>query len=164
MRTAKIIILQPKNEHRVIAHSDDTGRWSAYELPEGIRAVPILSGGTVAALQLGGETIKELAVFLTTDGKWHRQPLETPASGKVTPILAGNLVAYAIGNRVYAFSGDAGRWDVVMLGRNAVPILDGHCVVAEDNSTLAVFSAQTGTWSTIEPDVEDRPSRARPIE
>jgi RNA polymerase sigma factor (sigma-70 family) len=152
MMTGSIILLQPKNENQVIAHSYATGKFASYTLPAGVRATPILSSGKVAALQLEGESIGELCVFFASDGRWHRQPLEPPGSGKVVPILAGELVAYAVGNRVYAFSGLAGRWDKLTLRHAATPVVDGSRVFVEDDGMLAVFSAQTGTWSTIEPE------------
>ena len=99
--SSTLITLQPKDSGAVLAHSVETGKWHGYRLKPGVTAVPVING-ELLAIQFQGESIPELAVF-STNGRWDVQKLAEPGEGSVTPILAGKLVAYSVGKRIYAY-------------------------------------------------------------
>jgi hypothetical protein len=111
---------------------------------------PILSGG-LAALYLKGPGITRIAAFSKYDGNWNAQDLREPAE-EANPIVSGNMAAYRIGRRVYAFSTLAKRWDVLELppGAVATVTVGSDAIVSPHGSHLYVFSSNTGTWEDID--------------
>jgi RNA polymerase sigma factor (sigma-70 family) len=151
LMSASIITLQPKGTNRLLAHSAETGRWSAYTLPQGVTATPLLTGDLLAP-HFQGESIPQLAVFSAKHGHWTIHGLDEPAQGQALPLVSNSLVAYAIGPRVYAYSAEADKWDVLELKEPAQPSVDPFRVFVESGGKLAVFSLKTGTWSVFDAD------------
>ena len=130
-----------------------TGEWRRYDVRKGVTATPIY-GSDCLALKLEGESVHELVAFDNERGEWYRQVLAEPTDSAV-PILGDGLLTYSIGPRVYAYSNQIRRWDVLDLGPNAGlvrPMILPNWVQVEAGGTLHVFNAQTGRWATLDPE------------
>jgi hypothetical protein len=105
----------------------------------------------MAALALSGDRIEELAAYTPAHG-WVPARLEEPARGKVEPVQSASLMAFPIGTRIYAFSPQAGKWGVLTLDGQevATPIMENYRITVRAGRILAVFSARTGAWSTVD--------------
>lgn len=150
--SGKIIVIQPRETGKVAAYSTETGEWTSYAVPEGLKAVPLLTGN-IMALQMEGDAISEIAAFDAEGGRWHPQKLEEPVSGRAVPILIDNLVAYGLGRRVYAYSSEADRWDTLTLPEGAGkarPTVYAAMVFVEYEGKIHTFSAKTGRWTEFD--------------
>jgi hypothetical protein len=114
---------------------------------EPLEIVPI-DGGDIVALMLNGPKIRNIAVYDCAAGKWYPQVLKEVVAGQASPIVNERLVAYALGQRVYAYSSTARRWDMVELPENvpATPILYPNSASIESADQIYTFKAKTGTW------------------
>lgn len=151
--SSTITVVQPKGSDRIMAHSTETGVWKPYRVPQGVTATPIVTSDLLA-LQLEGENVTQLAVFTPADGAWSVRSLKEPTSGPVVPVSSGRLVVYTVGNRVYAFSGLAGRWDVLELEAPAPPTISTNRIFVESGGKLCIFSDTTGQWSIFDSNSE----------
>jgi hypothetical protein len=150
--TDSIIATLSPEHNRILAYSAETGSGRAYRAPRDTKVAPVTSGG-VLAVQADGPKVTELAAYDPKNGTWYKVELKEPAQGKVDPLLGGNLVAYSVGNRAYAFSAVADRWDVLELEKDAVatPVVSNRFIAVEHDGRLYVFSAKTGQWSEVDP-------------
>ena len=89
-------------------------------MPKGVKATGILSD-SVLTLMMEGPEITQIVAFDSASGEWLPQNLREPAKGRVIPIVAQDMAAYAVGRFVYAFSAPAKRWDVLELVEGAKP-------------------------------------------
>jgi hypothetical protein len=120
----------------------------------------MIGGGWAVALQESGVKITQVAAYPSRDGGWVVQELKEPTDGQITPLLSGNLAAYAIGHHVYAFTADSGRWDVLDLAEGAEPqpVLSHQHISVESGGRLFVFSANRGRWDEVKGlDDEEKP-------
>ena len=152
--TGQLIVVASPEGNTVTAYSTETGKAKSLRLTQGndtkLKVVPILSNG-LAALYLKGPKITRLAAFSLLDGTWYSQDLREPAQEAV-PIVQGNLAAYSLGRRLYAFSSLANRWDLLELPEGAVatPIVGEDAITCEHEAHLYVFSRKTGRWEDID--------------
>lgn len=126
-----------------LVYSKHTGRWRRHALPPGVTAVPVI-GASVAALMLEGKQISEL-VAVGRDGNWITCKLATPTDADCLPIVGGDVVAFHVGGRVYAFSGLTGTWDAI--DASTTPSVSDDLVTVIENDRIAAFSAATGAWA-----------------
>jgi RNA polymerase sigma factor (sigma-70 family) len=130
--------------------------WKPYEIPAGIGVIPLASS-SVMALDFTGPEIKELAVFhgpdynggYTGGAYWSRQPLKTPAKGRVQPIVSQDQVLYQVGFDLYAFSGRTGQWGVLHLEGDEPPVVEfgPESTLVQQGETLYVFKPYPGKWT-----------------
>jgi hypothetical protein len=142
-----VIALQPKGRGHVVAHSSQTGEWSAYRIAHGVKATPIIAGSSLA-LQMEGERVPEIAAYSVDAGNWVIQKLAEPAEGVASPIVMQQVVVYAVGRRIYAFSTVTGSWDTLELDEAAPPTVENYRAWVYNKDRLWVFTAKTGKWST----------------
>lgn len=113
---------------------------------------PIMGGTGLLALDIQGPEISRIAVY--DEGNWFPIELKEPTSS-ASPIVGDNLVTYAIGRRVYAFSKLNKGWDVVELPRGSTPqpILMSQSVEFTQEGHLYTFHVNRGKWrdSNINP-------------
>jgi hypothetical protein len=149
--TDYLLVHKPKSD-KVSAYSNETGKWATYTVPKGVDVLPIGSVG-VAALYAKGDEINQIATFVPREGKWYPLDLKAPAKEHTTPLVSAEMVVYAIGRRVYAFSAMARRWDTLELEEGAKPIpnMFGYTrATVEHKDHLYVFSLKTGQWSDFD--------------
>ncbi|MBW3596668.1 MAG: OmpH family outer membrane protein [Planctomycetes bacterium] len=91
--------------------------------------------------------------FSKTTGKWTRQELKPP--GTEPPMVGDRLGVIQAGSTIYAYSGQAGRWDVLRLPADHHPQVGLHeeFVLVNDGSDIYTFADATGRWTS--PDGEN---------
>ncbi len=145
------VIVHKPGSAKVSAYSSTTGEWTSYEASKGMDVVPIAGPGVVALMGVGDE-IRQIAAFVPGEGRWFPIDLKEQAAGKAVPIVGPGQAAYAIGRRVYAFSGPAKSWDVLELpeGANPTPIVFTTRITVEHADHLHIFSIKTGKWTDFD--------------
>ena len=112
-----LVIAYSSTGRVLTGYSTTTGRENTLRIapdgPDEIRVTPVVGSG-LAAIQVEGPKVERIAVFSAADGEWHPQDLREPTS-RAVPMIGANMAAYRIGDRIYAFSGEANRWDVLEL-------------------------------------------------
>lgn len=83
-------------------------------------------------------------------GQWTRQQVKISAAA-IVPVVGDVVAAFQIGNKVFAFGAECGRWASVSLPADSKAFfeLDSDCVTAQTAGTYHVFSPKTGMWSSI---------------
>lgn len=142
------VLIQRPDSGKIIASNPDTGDTATYDIPKGTTA-SMLYGGGVAATFPEGESIREVAAFHAGTGKWYTQEFKAPAEGPLSPIIGNGMVAYTVGNRVYAFSALTKSWDVLAVegGPLSGANLGNGVIQMSHNDHLYVFNAKTGKWT-----------------
>jgi len=141
--TEHLAVAQPSDENSVYVYSPSTSGWSSHSFPEHLEVQPVLSSNLLA-FSIKGEGITELVVADRT-GRWHTQRLTAPTDKWAAPYVTDEIVAYAVGDTVYAFSARAGRWDTATIGNSSITI-NSNMALATSSDRAAVFSAVTGRW------------------
>ncbi len=108
--------------------------------------------------------VMQVAILDLDRGAWTVQNLDEPSEQPIQPQINGKLVAYAIGNRVYAYSGEAGRWDTLTLekplfanqggggfGDDRPLLIQDQMIAASQQGRLHVFTAKEAKWRAINP-------------
>jgi hypothetical protein len=138
------------------------GEWSDYQLPKGMRGFPDLSQGSNSqlVLSLSGKSISEVSAYNAQTGKWSTRSVEPPflppsIHAGAGPRIIKNAVFYALGNRVFAYSFPAEKWDVVEFEPGAQPgnlisPLNPFGVGYRDSKNLYVFDVNEGRWKRID--------------
>jgi hypothetical protein len=144
---------------QLAAYGLDTDQWATADLSEGLDGLwPKRGAGSAALICMTGSNLKHLAVFDLERFRWSIQELAEPlAQGVIDFRDQGDLVVYFKNRHVYAYSGKAGRWDVLRLnsplpdelGWNNPVVLSDHSVVVSQNGHLHVFAAGSGQWREI---------------
>jgi RNA polymerase sigma factor (sigma-70 family) len=145
-----VIFHKPKSD-KVAGYSTETGEWASYDVPPGSTVVPIASQG-VAALNVVGDAIGQLATFAPKTGKWYPIDLKEPVKGHATPVVSQQLAVYPVGRYVYAFSSPALAWDVLELkeGAKPAPVVWTNRATVESGDHLYIFSVKTGKWTDFD--------------
>ena len=151
IESTNFLIVQKPGQNQLHAYDNETGAWSSYTVPEGVTVTPILSGA-IAVLFPKGKEIRQLAAYVGKTSRWYPLDLETPIEGSAVPVVGHDLAAYAVGNRVFAFSGTAGKWGTIELEEGAKPLasVGTNRVTVEYKDHLYLFSAKTGEWSDFD--------------
>ena len=133
---------------RIATIGTNSASWETYEAPKGTTVIPV-GGMSLIAVRYDGPEIGEIAAFDADKAKWFRNPLVEPAKGQAFPIVFLDVVVYRIGRRVYAFSTQSDKWDVLTLdeGSNAQPNIARNFVTVEDADHLWVFNGKLGRWT-----------------
>ncbi|MHB1558503.1 MAG: RNA polymerase sigma factor [Isosphaeraceae bacterium] len=111
-----------------------------------------------------GSGVTQVAILDLDRGAWTVQNLDEPSEQLIAPEINGKLVAYAVGKRVYAYSGEAGRWDTLTLeqplfanqgsgglGNGRPFLIQDQMIAVSQQGRLHVFTAREGKWRTINP-------------
>ena len=80
---------------------------------------------------------------------------------RVAPVVGEKVAVYIIGQYLYAYSSEVGRWDVLKLERPVIPLqlasrwhtpltIENNVAAVSQGGHLHVFPAKTGRWQTIE--------------
>ena len=100
------------------------------------------------------EDRQRIAAYSAPLGQWHVQGLDDDKENQaaITPTVSQDMVSVVVHGRVYAYSAKAGKW-----GELKIPVGDGkklahgvEYLTVAHGDFLSTFSAQTGTWSTID--------------
>jgi RNA polymerase sigma factor (sigma-70 family) len=153
-----ILALTNSSQTKVWAYNPETKTWHTYTTPKGVTIYyQHEPSQQLIALGVIGEQITEIAAFSVKAGKWSRQALSEPIKGQVYPMGRGKHIAlYLIGRHAYAFSSLTGKWSHQALSKAADLRFAGNPLVADDfavytdNHSVHGFSAQTGTWETLQ--------------
>ncbi|MDR3637887.1 MAG: hypothetical protein P4L84_29045 [Isosphaeraceae bacterium] len=121
------------------------------------RRVTPVAGTAIVGLTIEGPKISRLAVFTNKNPgqvpAWHPVELREPVDSAVPEVEDYSAALYRLGRRVYAYSRQAERWDVLELpegvaprrgsGSNAGPTFeyDGH---------IYTFATATGKWTDLD--------------
>ncbi len=83
-------------------------------------------------------------------GQWSKQPIEPPTK-PFFPVVGDDVAAFQIGNIVFAFSAECGRWASVLLPTNASESFSvgSNFVNVMTKDTYYIFCPKTGTWSSV---------------
>jgi RNA polymerase sigma factor (sigma-70 family) len=137
---------------RVVVHHLGSQSTKAFKVSSGERITPICSEN-ILALAVAGPEISRIAVYDFEKPEWNAIELKEPLKdGKAIPILTGDAAFYKIGHRVYAYSPQAKRWDVLNLkddsaqsvwygGRKAAFLMEDH---------LHIFNVESGKWEDVD--------------
>ncbi len=110
-----------------------------------------------------GAEITQVAILDLGRGAWTIQNLDEPLKGRIAPRIKGKLAVYTAGKHVYAYSGEAGRWDTLTLEEPLFPTnntggmdwsplsLQEQLVAVSQHGRLHVFTAKEGKWKAINP-------------
>ncbi len=149
-RSSSIILVENPDGKGFAAMSTETedGEWKRYELPPGQKATPI-AGIDVLALLMKGESINEVAAFSPRTGEWASRRLLKPINEQICPIIGPGEALYQEGNNFYAFSAQAGRWDVLSLPEGEKP--RASCsptdITVQQGDRIYVFPLKLAKWS-----------------
>jgi hypothetical protein len=123
-------------------------RFRLQEVGDGPMEIVPIDGGNLVALMLTGPKIRRVAVYDRAAGQWYPKELGEVVDGKASPVMNLQVVAYAVGQRVYAYSAAARRWDAVELpkGVPATPIVFPNSVKIECSDQIYTFKGNTGRW------------------
>jgi hypothetical protein len=120
------------------------------------RVTPVVAQ-TVVGLAIEGPKVARLAVFsIASPGTvpaWHAVELREPVDSARPVVESYGPVLYTLGHRVYAFSPQAGRWDVLELPKGVVPHGgDGSNAgpTIEHDGHIYTFVTTTGKWSDLD--------------
>lgn len=93
---------------------------------------------------------KDAVLALGSKG-WVKQKLNKQEGLEIVPVVAAGSVAVRYGDKMYAFSVRADRWDAVDLLPNseAVPVVSHHMISAREGDLYHAFALPTGRWSTV---------------
>jgi hypothetical protein len=129
-------------------YAKDTGQWSKFTFPEGIKAVPIV-GVDVCTFGLSGEKITQL-VAVDRRGNWHTHELLKPTTECQPSVNSSSpsLTVFWIDGRAYAFSSECGKWDSIPA--TTVPALSGDIAIVASDDSIAIFSSMTGKWAVAQ--------------
>jgi RNA polymerase sigma factor (sigma-70 family) len=125
-----------------------------------ISIIPPQPGNTLVAPSFQGSSLTQLAVFDSTHFRWSVQDLVEPSDKKsAQPYFKGNVAIYVLGRKIYAYSTQAGRWDVLTLEKpfgngmmaGQQPLVDHDSAAVSQDGRLHVFTAKLGRWQTIDP-------------
>lgn len=107
--------------------------------------------------------VMQVAILDLDRGAWTVQNLDEPSEQPIQPQINGKLVAYEVGKRVYAYSGEAGRWDTLTLEKPLFPhnrsgsfgetplLIQDQMIAVSQQGRLHVFTAKEGKWRAINP-------------
>jgi RNA polymerase sigma factor (sigma-70 family) len=168
-----IVASSGRAQTRLAGYVIDRGQWVTQDLGETVSNRNV-SGSSrpfagLMALQLSSPGLRQLAVLDTKRCRWFVQDLRQPAEEwTAVPYTAAGMALYALGRYLYAFSAEAGRWDVLTLERelptigqgsafpkcvvdpNFAPIMGTGSIAVSESGRLHVFLAKTGRWQTID--------------
>ena len=81
--------------------------------------------------------------------------IEESMRDRLNPLVGGDVVAMKLGDAVHAFSGETGTWGTHELGddaEEASPTVSSGLAYVATKSGFAVFTAQSGEWTSVEYD------------
>ncbi len=108
---------------QLAAYDLDHDRWATQDLREGIKggSISLLLQDKPAALvapHFQGSPLTQLTVFDLKHFRWSVQDLIEPRDeGRANPMAQGDVAIYVLGRNIYAYSAEAGRWDVLNLDK-----------------------------------------------
>jgi RNA polymerase sigma factor (sigma-70 family) len=164
-------------ETRLAAYVIDRDQWITQDLRETVsnREIsggdlrPVLAG--LVRVQLSSPSLSQIAVMDTKQCRWFVQDLREPVKdGHAVPYTEQGLALYVLGRHLYAFSAEAGRWDVLTLERelprvafsppdspkrwmvdpNFAPVMARSSIAVSESGRLHVFLAKTGRWRAVD--------------
>ena len=142
IQSDQLVVAQVRDSNAYLAYGKKAGKWNRFEFPQGVSAVPVLSG-SVGAFELTGDAVAEL-VAVDLKGSWRTIKL-VESTQKCVPIISEQVVVYMVDGRAYAFSAKLGKWD--MIETQVPPALSKDTAVIVTADSIAVFSAATGKWA-----------------
>lgn len=88
--------------------------------------------------------------FSKSIGKWARQEIQPAAKEELVPLVSSSVAALQVGQAIYAFSGQTGRWDILRLPENRKPrvSVNADMVLVTDEENVYTFANSTGRWSS----------------
>lgn len=142
IQTDSLVIARVKDTNSFLAYSESVGKWNTFTFPEGVNSKPVYGKG-VCAFYAEGENITEL-VAVDLQGNWCTLTLTVPVK-KCTPFMSDKVAGFIVNDRVYAFSGEHGKWDSV--NGSVVPNLTSDTALILTSDSIAVFSSATAKWA-----------------
>src|SRR5687768_5204746 len=85
LQSDQLVVAQVKDSNAYLAYGKKAGKWNRFDFPQGVNAVPVLSGG-VCAFELTGDAVREL-VAVDLKGSWRTIKLAAAAQ-KCVPIVS----------------------------------------------------------------------------
>ena len=137
-----LVVVQIAGSNSFAAYSKHSGKWSTHSFPDGVVAIPVISGNC-AAFQLTGEGISEV-VAIDRNGEWRTRRL-IQAANQCVPIVGNDVAAIQTGDHTYAFSATKGAWDIVM--SSTAPRISNDTVMLLSPDRISAFSAKTAAWA-----------------
>src|SRR5262245_143573 len=100
--------------------------------------------------------------FSKSLGRWAEQKLDPPATDPRGMVVDDDLAVWRVGSVYYAFSGEAGRWNILRLpeGHTPPPILDTGFARVHDGDDVYTFANSTGRWSSPKDSTASQPATA----
>jgi hypothetical protein len=137
------------------------GRRGAHPLPNDATPTPKYTVGKkiIVSMSENGDAVWG---FSKTTGNWTKQEIRPASKDELRPTVSFSVASLQVGKRVYAFSGQTGRWDVLRLAVDQKPRVQVHLdmVLVTDGQTIYTFADATGRWSSnAGPQTEALPER-----
>jgi hypothetical protein len=157
---SEYLLIIPSEGDKVVAFDKTTRKSLPLVLSEdkSIRhlVIPVVAQAIVG-LTIEGPKISRLAVFSIkspgTVPAWNSIELREPVDSARPDVENYGPVLYTLGHRVYAFSPQAARWDVLELPKGVVPQKgDGSNAgpTIEHDGHIYTFVTMTGQWSDLD--------------
>jgi RNA polymerase sigma factor (sigma-70 family) len=163
---ATIAAIGPRASQLTI-YDADRDQWAIQDLPGMKGANDYISFGPhneyLRSCSFRAPHLTQLALFDIGRFQWSVQDLVEPwEEGAVDPFVAEKVAVYVVGRFLYAYSADAGRWDVLKLEQRVQPksgtwwqqsplTIENNIAAVSQGGHLHIFPAKTGRWQAVEP-------------
>ena len=147
-----LIVAKVTDSNEFLAYSKQTGKWTSYTFPDGVTAVPVVTGD-MCAFDITGDKITEI-VAVDHQGNWRSYKLPMTTAMKCEPIVSGTVAVYSIDGHAHAFSAVLGEWD--SLAATATPSVSKDIAMIVTRDRIAVFSAVTANWAVADLKKKDK--------
>jgi hypothetical protein len=119
-------------------------------------------GNNLITLVFQHGKIRKLAAFNMRLGRWDVQELPEPIEQLVVPTTSENMVMYALGRRLYTYSGLAGKWSVLELPDGAAPgaRANDRGLSLRYGDQLHLYNIFSGEWSRFDLKVPEEKEKA----
>jgi RNA polymerase sigma factor (sigma-70 family) len=174
-KTVMIVAIGPRDSQLTI-YDPDRDQWASQDLPgmtgPSDRDQIWFAQHTQHLLPcvFSGSHLTRVALFDVERFQWSVQDLVEPReeSSTIAPVVGKKTAVYVVGQHLYAYSSEVGRWDSLKLDQPVVtsplgfgtsPLGIGGAPLTIENDVAAisqgghlhVFAAKTGRWQTVEP-------------
>ena len=159
------VIINARGTNTFLAYNKSSGEWRRHTFPNGLKAVPVVSGRSMSSLgavgfYLVGGPVSEL-VGVDDNGQFCIEKLPKPVNEKFVPAVDEGLTYYIVDGMVHAFSARTGTWDSLTAPQLREEVessaeMQSHTLLTSNAGTLMVefdnrisaFSIESGRWTT----------------
>lgn len=90
-----------------------------------------------------------LAAWSAQTGVWARIPIKPAEQDAIVPIVGSRVAAARIGQMVYGYGAESGKWHWIKMETQAVPSVGNDEVTVRDGDWYYAMSLSSGKWSGV---------------